>query len=117
MLMVYSGDPPLFSRNSFSSGHRQDAQQQQMQQKEAESFFSQTPETAHTMHILDKAEELHHIVLGQLTGLQISHTGIARGGEHMAPVLPHGVDTVVPYLQEKSFLDAVENAVGVFNLG
>lgn len=47
----------------------------------------------------------------------MSHTGIARAGEHMAPVLPHGVDAGVPYLQEESFLDAVEDAVGVFNLG
>lgn len=69
------------------------------------------------MHILDKAEELHHVVLGQLTGLQMSQTGIAGAGEDVAPVLPHGVDTGVPYLQEQSFLDAVEDAVGVFNLG
>lgn len=39
MLMVYSGDPPLFSLNSFSSVHRQDAQQQQMRQKEVEVFY------------------------------------------------------------------------------
>lgn len=39
MLMVYSGDPPLFSLNSFSSGHRQDAQQQQMRRTEVEGFF------------------------------------------------------------------------------
>lgn len=69
------------------------------------------------MHILSKAEELHHVVLGQLTGLHISHTGIARASEHVTPVLPHGVDTGVPYFQEESFLDAVEDAVGVFNLG
>lgn len=119
MLMVYSGDPPLFSLNSFSSGHRQDAQQQQMRRTEVEGFFFffiQTPATAHTMHILLKAEQLHHIVMGQLTGLQMSHTGIARAGIHVAPVLPRGVDTGVPYLQEEAFLDAVEDAVGVVNL-
>lgn len=116
MLIVYSGDPPLFSLNSFSSGHRQDAQQQQMTERSGRFFF-QTSATAHTMHILGKAEDLHHDVLGQLTGLQMSPTGIARAGEHVAPVLPRGVDTGVPYLQQESFLDAAEDAVGVFNLG
>lgn len=118
MLMVYSGDPLLFSLNSFSSGHRQDAQQQQMRRTQVEGFFFiQTPATAHTMHILGKAEQLHHIVMGQLTGRHMSRTGIARAGIHVAPVLPGGVDTGVPYLQEEAFLDAVEDAVGVVNLG
>lgn len=69
------------------------------------------------MHILGKAEELHHVVLGQLTGLWVSHIGIAGAGKHVAPVLPCGVDTSVPYLQEETFLDAAEDAVGVFDLG
>lgn len=69
------------------------------------------------MHILGKAEELHHVVLGQLTGLRVSHIGIAGAGKHVAPVLPYGVDTGVPYLQEETFLDAAEDAVGVFDLG
>lgn len=80
-------------------------------------MFSQTSATAHTMHILGKAEELNRDVLGQLTGLQMCLTGIARAGKHVTLVLPRGVDTGVPYLQEESFLDAVEDAVGVFNLG
>lgn len=69
------------------------------------------------MHILGKAEELHYVVLGQLTGLRVSHTGIAGAGKHMALVLPRGIDTGVPYLQEETFLDAVEDTVGVFDLG
>lgn len=69
------------------------------------------------MHILGKAEELHHAVLGELTGLGVSHAGVAGAGEHVAPVLPHGVDAGVPYLQEEAFLDAVEDAVGVLDLG
>lgn len=69
------------------------------------------------MHILGKVEELHHVVLGELTGLRMSHAGIARAGEHVAPVLPHGVDTGVLDLQEEAFLDAVEDAVGVVDLG
>lgn len=79
--------------------------------------FSQTATEAPTMHILGKAEELHYVVLGQLTGLRVSRTGIAAAGKHMAPVLPRGIDTGVPYLQEEAFLDAVENTVGVFDLG
>lgn len=69
------------------------------------------------MHILGKAEELHYVVLGQLTGLRVSHTGITGAGKHMAPVLPRGIDTGVPDLQEETFLDAVEDTVGVFDLG
>lgn len=38
MLMVYSGEPPLFSVNSFSSGHRQDPQQQQMAERSGRFF-------------------------------------------------------------------------------
>lgn len=119
MLMVYSGDPPLFSLNSFSSGHRQTLSSSSSSKwdKKKCAFAPQTPATVPTMHILGKAEELHHDVLGQLTGLQMSHTGVAHAGKHMAPVLPHGVDAGVPYLQEEPFLDAVEDTVGVFNLG
>lgn len=111
MLMVYSGDPPLFSLNSFSSVHRSDHQQRQIK------GFLQTPTAAPTMHILGKAEELHYVVLGQLTGLRVSRTRITGAGKHMAPVLPRGIDTSVPYLQEETFLDAVEDTVGVFDLG
>lgn len=70
-----------------------------------------------TVHILGKAEELHHAVLEELTGLWVSHAGIAGAGEHVAPVLPGGVDAGLPYLQEEAFLDAVEDAVGVVDLG
>lgn len=53
-----------------------------------------------TMHIVLKAEELHHGVLGQLSRVWVSHTGVTGAGKHMAPVLPPGVDARVPYLKE-----------------
>lgn len=68
------------------------------------------------MHVLLKAEELHHSVLGQLSGFWVSHTGITGAGKHVAPVLPPSVDTGVPYLQEETVLDAVKDAVGEINL-
>lgn len=71
---------------------------------------------APTVHILLKAEDLHHCVLGQLSWLWVSHTGVTGAGKHMAPVLPPGVDASLLHLQEQTFLDAVKDAVGVINL-
>lgn len=68
------------------------------------------------MHVLLKAQERHNGVWGQLAGVRVSHTGITGAGKHMALVLPPGVDTGVPYLQEETSLDAVQDAVSVLNL-
>lgn len=69
-----------------------------------------------TIHILLKAEELHHGVLGQLSWVWVSHAGVTGAGKHVAPVLPPGIDTGFLYLQEQAILDAVEDAVGEINL-
>ena len=69
-----------------------------------------------TMHILLKAEKFHHGVWGQLSWVWVSHTGVTGASKHMAPVLPQGVDTSFPYLQEQTPLDAVKDAVGVIDL-
>lgn len=68
------------------------------------------------MHILLKAEELHHGVLGQFSWVWVSHCGVTGAGEHTATVLPECIDTRVPHLQEETSLDGVEDAVGVINL-
>lgn len=68
------------------------------------------------MCILCKVEELHHGVLGQLSWVWVSHTGVTGAGKHVAPVLPPGINTSVPYLQAQTPLDAVEDAVGILNL-
>lgn len=52
------------------------------------------------MHIFLKAKELHHGVLGKFSWIWVSHTGVAGACEHMAPVLPRGIDTSVPYFKE-----------------
>lgn len=69
-----------------------------------------------TIYILLKTEELHRGVLGQLSWVWVSHAGVAGAGKHVAPVLPPGVYTGLPNLQEETSLDAVEDAVGVINL-
>lgn len=46
----------------------------------------------------------------------MSHGWVAGAGEHMAPVLPAGVDASLPHLQEKTLLDAVQDAVGEIDL-
>lgn len=53
-----------------------------------------------TIHILLKTEELHHGILGQLSWVWVSHTGVTGAGKHMTSVLPQGIDTGIPYLQE-----------------
>ena len=69
-----------------------------------------------TIHILLEAEELYPGVLGQLSGVWQSHTGVTGAGEHVAPVLPPGVDAGLTDLQQETPLDAVEDAVGEFDL-
>lgn len=69
-----------------------------------------------TIHILLKAEELYHGILGQLSWVWVSHTGVTGAGKHVAPVLPPGIDTSLLYLQEQTILDAVKDAVGEINL-
>lgn len=68
------------------------------------------------MHVLLKAEQLHHGVLRQLLGVGLGHVGVAGAGEHVAPVLPPGVDSSFLDLQQQALLDAAQDAVGVFDL-
>lgn len=70
-----------------------------------------------TIKIFFKTKELHHCVYGHFLGIWVSYTGVAGAGKHVAFVLPPGVYTGVLYLQEQASLDAVQYAVGVFNLG
>lgn len=80
------------------------------------SDLKETKRFTPTIHILLKVEELHHGVLGKLSRVWVSHGWVAGAGEHMAPVLPAGVDASLPHLQEKTLLDAVQDAVGEIDL-